>query len=84
MPEKMLVFFLTGSQNHKLGIFRTDLLDDIVNKVESLLVGEPGHDTDHKLFIILGKSQFFLERPFVLVCWYSLYVVMGVFFDDEK
>lgn len=25
-----------------------------------------------------------LERPFVLVCWYSLYVVMGVFFDDEK
>ncbi len=71
MPEKVFIFFFSGSQNHKLGILRTDLLDHIVNKVKSLLVGEPGHDTDHKLFIILGKSQFFLERPFVLNLFFA-------------
>lgn len=25
-----------------------------------------------------------LERPFVWICWYGMYVVMGVYFDDEK
>ncbi len=66
MTEHILVPLFSGSQHNQLDIVLAYFVQDTLDQIEALLVSQPGNNTDHKLPVVLGQSQFFLQSPFVL------------------
>ena len=66
MAEHILVPLFSGSQHNQLDIVLAYFVQNTLDQIEALLVSQSGHYTDHKLPVVLGQSQFFLQGPFVL------------------
>ena len=54
MAEHIFIPLVSGSKDHQLDVFRTDLVHHALDQIQSLLVRQTGHDSDHKLFLIPG------------------------------
>ena len=65
MTEHILVTLFSCSQNHQLNIQLTELIHHVGDEVKALLVCQTGNHADHKLLVVLLKTQLFLKSLFV-------------------
>ena len=66
VTEQIFITLLTGTENYKLCILGTDLLDHIIDQVKALLICQSGNNTDHKCLVILIQSQLLLKTSLIL------------------
>ena len=67
VPEGVLIAPVAGAQHHHLGVLIHDLGQNGVHQVQSLLVGQPGDQTDDELVVVLPQPQLLLQCPLVLL-----------------
>ena len=65
MPEHILILAVAGSKHYKLRILGANLVHHIGHQIQTLLIRQPGHKSDHKFFLILLQAQFSLKSQFI-------------------
>ena len=67
VPEGVLIEPVAGAQDHHLGVLVYDLGHNGVDQVQALLVGQPGHQANDELVVVLPQPQLLLQRPLVFL-----------------
>ena len=65
MTKHIFITFLTSSEYNNLHRILAQFIHNTINKIESLLIGQSGDDTNHHDFLVLRKSQLFLQCKFI-------------------
>ena len=66
VTEHILVFFVSGSQNHKLHVITAELVHDTLYQIQSLLIRQAGNNAHHKFLFIDRKAKLCLKLLLIL------------------
>ena len=67
IPERVLIYPVSAAKHHDLRILVHNLGKNGIDQIQSLLIRQPGDQSDHKFAAVLDQAQFLLQLLLVLL-----------------